>query len=300
MNTFERIIKYCAMAFAVVLSIGIFGGIAAALTGVASNGTVVLFGDSIDEELVSYTKEFQDVEELEIHNYSGHLTIQIGEGFSVDAKNVESDYVAEMHGNKLYVGDKDGSGLVFHFNLFSSSKEAEIIVTVPSEFAADKAELSNGSGRFDVQYLNTDVLTIDNGSGKFQANDVTASRASMDFGSGAAEIVNMKSDRTDIVGGSGALTMSGCNLNDLSSDMGSGRFTFDGEVTGDSKFYTGSGNVVININNDITEYELDCDAGSGGIWINGEKEDDYHNGGTDAVNSIEIEGGSGRVTVDFK
>ena len=301
MNTFEKIIKYCAMAFAVVLSISIFGGIAAALTGVATDGSIILFSDSVDEELISFTKEFEGVEELDIHNYSGHLTVQIGDTFSVAAKNVNSDYVAEMRGNKLYVGDEDGSNFMFNFSFLSSfSKEAEIVVTIPADFVAKKAEFSNGSGRFELQYLNTDTLTIENGSGKFSVNDVTSGRSIWDFGSGGAEFTNVKADRVTITSGSGAVTMEDCKFNDLNCDMGSGRFSFDGELTGDTELETGSGNVVFNINGDITDYELDCEAGSGGIWINGEKEDDYHNRNTDAINFIKIGGGSGRVNVDFK
>ncbi|MBE5960040.1 MAG: DUF4097 domain-containing protein [Lachnospiraceae bacterium] len=300
MNTFERIIKYCAMAFAVVLSIGIFGGIAAALTGVASNGTVVLFGESSDEDLVSFTKEFEGVEELDLHNYSGHMTVQIGEGFSVDAKNVRSDYVAEMHGNKLYVGNENDSNFIFNFEFFSSSKRSEVVVTVPASFVAEKAEFSNGSGEFDLQYLNTDVMTIENGSGRFNGNDMTAERTTMDLGSGAVEITNLTSGRTSITGGSGSLTMSSCSIEDLSGDMGSGRFTFDGELKGKNDLETGSGNVVLNIMGNIKDYGMDCDAGSGGIWINGEKEDDYRYSDSDALYYLEIDGGSGRVSVDFK
>ena len=83
-------------------------------------------------------------------------------------------------------------------------------------------------------------------------------------------------------------------------DSSSGRVKVsEGSINGSISINSGSGYVTVVANGDIEDYDIDTDAGSGGIWINGEKRNDYEKDNKGNEYNLVIDGGSGRVSVDL-
>lgn len=294
MNEVQKIIKYAAMAFAVVLTIGIFTGIAGIVLGVTGG-----ISTTESEELVSFSKEFDQVKRLEIDSDDVDVRIVNGDLFRVDATNVPEDFVAELEADgTLRVGYDSNRWDIISFHLWDSS-DYEVILTVPSDFVAERADIDNGSGKVEIEDLRTEVLTLSCGSGSIDGSRISADKVIINGGSGSInfEDVDMKNVDADL--GSGSFTIQDGTIDGLELDGGSGAVSISGLLIGENEFDIGSGSVSLNIENSKEEYDISCEAGSGGIWIDGNKENDFRLRNKDANNSIEVDGGSGRVSIEF-
>jgi len=101
--------------------------------------------------------------------------------------------------------------------------------------------------------------------------------------------------------GSGSISFDMVNVGDLKLDTGSGRVEFmNGKIDGDIELDSTSGGVSIQADADLNDYNVDCDTGSGGVWVNGVKVADGYKVKTDtAHHTLDIDGGSGRVSVEL-
>lgn len=297
MKPAQKVIKYCSMAFAILLMVGILTGITAAVSGISMgiswNGNV---------KYIDFTKEFNNVTNMDLSNYSGEMYVQRSDvdQFVIKASNVPDTVIAEMNGDTLVVDDKEHS--VFNFHFFwdeDSDIKSEITVYVPRDFKGDKIELSNGSGRLEINDMEADVLDIAGSSGSIIMNDLKANELNISSGSGHIEADRVMAQCGDWNGGSGSIRVTSSNLNDFEFKIGSGSLTFDGALTGDSEIKGGSGSATIDLADTIQTYEVDLDEGSGSIYLNGEK---YRNGDIEndnAANKLSIDGGSGKISIDF-
>ena len=87
MTSAQRIIKYCALAFAVFLSVSIIGGIISmfvCLTGIFG-------GDDATGEMQSYTVN-ENIENLDIDISAATLEIKNGKDFSVESNHNSVSY----------------------------------------------------------------------------------------------------------------------------------------------------------------------------------------------------------------
>lgn len=300
MNSAQKVIKYFAMAFAIFLTIGIFTGIFGIITGIS---TGIKINDR-NTNLVSYSKEFYDVKSLEVECANYSVTIESGDRFFVETENVSENYKVKMTNNgTLVIGFENGSDWIF--NLFSfidmNDQKAKVIVTVPKEFIANKINIDGGSGVLSINGLHSKTLRLDLGSGKTKATNLVADDVYIDGGSGEMMFETLDFSEVNIDSGSGSLTMQEATLNDLNLDAHSGSININGYLLGDNKIDGGSGNITLAIQDTIDNYNLGGDAGSGGIWVEGEKVvDEFTRNNITANHSIIIDGGSGRIALDFQ
>lgn len=268
MTSIQKVIKYCATAFAVFLTVSIIGGIlgAAGLFG-------GVFGEGgVSEETETYTVS-QNTTGLKVDINAADLTITKGESFFVES-NLEKLTVEEKDGT-LTVAEKSKIGWGQNYN------NAVLILHIPGDFVFEKAEITTGAGRLTVDSLSADDLHLELGAGEVKIGELNASR------------------RAEIDGGAGAVTISGGTLYDLDLDMGVGKLDLTAAILGNSELDYGVGEADLTLIGSKDDYRLTFDKGLGRAVVDGQEMSDGSTYGS-GENRIDIDGGVGAVDVDFR
>ena len=276
MNTFQRVIKYVAIAFAVFLVVGILSGIIAVVSNVVS----VVSGEEV--KTIDYSEDFSGIEKLNIYHKVGKLNIRPGNGFRVEASNVSDRFRAEAVNGTLIIDEPEYFIRRFLWFSFGTTQNKSVItVYVPEDFHAKRIEIDSGAGNIKLDNLSTDYLKVNAGIGDIQGNKLTAMRVDADGGVGNMKLLDV-------------------NFTDVEFECGVGSIQVEGMIFGKSEFDCGVGSVKININGDRDDYALKVNSGLGTVKVNGNKvsgdfQDDYR-----ADNTISIDGGIGEVDISFR
>lgn len=283
MSSFQKTIKYIAIAFAVFLAVAIISGIGNAVFAIVSAITGGLDSGSRGNDTTDFQQNFTEVRSLDIENSTGKLIIKSGETFRVEAENVSTDFTAKMKSNgTLYVSDenKNFEFLWFHINGFNSPN-SKITVYLPDNFVADEAKISTGAGTVSVEGLHADYLYISAGAGNISGSNITAEEAKIE-------------------GGVGTISLDGVNMSDGDFDCGVGELNIEGILAGKTKIDCGVGDVDLDLQGYLEDYELEIDSGIGTVRLNGEKISGEYKSSNNAPNSINVDGGVGDVKINIQ
>lgn len=296
MNIGHKLIKVAAMIFAVDLFIVIASGI----TTVFVMGTEV-FDNAGSNNKINFTKEFEDIKSIKVE--SGDISVTIlptdKEQIMVKAEHVSKNVKARQIGDELvidncfYIGD--------WFNWFNDrNKMSSITIFLPKDITLLEADIESGSGELDVRDMSVDNFMLDGGSGDITLSGISATEYEIDLGSGDCVVKESKLEDGELDSGSGKVYFKDCTIADTEFSTGSGSIEFDGKLLGENTFDGGSGALNVKLHNPITDYNIDIDLGSGNGYINGKRiDDEYCEDHADCQNEIIIDGGSGRVDLDF-
>lgn len=266
MTTAQRIIKYCAIAFALFLAISIIGGIVSAVAGISG----IDWEDDVVGEMQTYPVNGA-VERLEIDLGGAQITIKEGDAFSVasDHKHLK----IENEDGLLRIGE-ESHGVSFH----SAAPHMEL--TIPADFTFDRAEISAGAGTMKIDALAAEKLSLDLGAGEVKIDRLVAS--------GGAKIN----------GGAGELDIGGGELANLDLNLGVGEVNLESRLTGDCDIDHGVGELNLTLLGTAEDYRVTLDKGVGEATLDGEKMRDGETYGSGA-NTIRIDGGVGELKVAF-
>lgn len=266
MTTFQKVIKYLALAFAIFLSVSIIGGVLS-MFGLFGG---FFTGDAVTEDVKTYTV-VSDINNLEIKINAADLTIKQGDVFSVES-NLEH----------LTVEDNNGALIIKETKKFSHTYNGAVLTLyIPADTVFGKAELATGAGRLTIDNLSADTLKFELGAGEVIIDKLTATLDA------------------DIDGGAGKITISNGALHNLDLDMGVGQLNLTSALTGESEFDLGVGASNITVIGNRDGYKLDIEKGLGSITIDGENISNIKGYGR-GQNSIDINGGIGAINVKFK
>ena len=266
MTSFQKIVKYCAMAFAAFLTVSIIGGICGAL-GMAS----LFFGGDATGETRTYTVS-GEVEDLDVEISAAAFKVVTGDSFSVES-NHNHLTVKEENGTLCISEEKVAFGF--------SSKGVTVVLTVPEGFVFDDVSLAAGAGKVEIAALAADTLTLD-------------------LGAGATEIDSLHvQTRSKINSGTGKLTIKDGELRDLSMDIGVGKLELTGKLTGRCTVNYGIGGAELTLLGEKDDYRIELDKGVGGATLDGDSVSGDSVYG-DGENRIEIDGGIGSIEIRFE
>jgi hypothetical protein len=274
MNTFQRVMKYIAIAFAIFLTIVILGGIVSVVSGLAS----FIFGGEV--KTIDYSKEFNNVEMLNIKHKAGKLSVRPGDGFKVEASNVSDDFRAEVINGTLFIEEPDFMRRFLWFNFGTSRERSVITVYVPEDFVAKRIDIDSGAGDVSLEDLSADYLKINAGVGKLYGKRLTAMRVDAD-------------------GGVGDIRLTDVNFTDVDFDCGVGSIELSGMIFGRSELECGVGSVDVKVNGAREDYALKVSSGLGTVRVNGDKVSGDYRDNYKSDNTISIEGGIGEVSITF-
>lgn len=269
MTSWQRAIKYAAIAFAIFLAVSIIAGIVGALAGLD-----LLFGgqnDSTAGEVKTYEIS-GGIDQLDIDIGAADFQIKYGDEFRVES-NLNGLKVQEKNG-RLTISENDHFGLTYH-------SEVKLTLYIPEGTVFDKADITTGAGLVTIGELAADTLKLELGAGRVDIESLIALRD------------------CEIHGGAGEITIRGGALSDLDLEMGVGELNLTSELTGECDLDCGIGAVSIVLLGSEEDYRVEIDKGLGEAVINGQQ----------AVNSqvygsgraeIDVDGGVGRIEISFR
>jgi hypothetical protein len=273
MNTTQKVIRYCALALALVIVVSIISA-ALSLFGIISG----IFGNGDGHVTENFTEldidNTESIRSLKIEMDATNLEIVEGDGFKVETnnKNVKSS----VNNGVLKVYERIRGRVKIN-----TTVKAGVTLTVPKGFEFDKITVSSGAGKIYIEKLSAKELSFDLGAGKVTVDEISVS------------------DSATIEGGAGDFDVNSGSIKDLDFDIGVGNTEVTLTLSGDCELNMGIGNLELTLAGDKDGYTIDVNKGLGRVSIDGENMNDgdvYGNGNTD----IEIDGGIGNIEVNFK
>lgn len=285
------------------------------------NGDVVFlgihFGNSGDVKSGSETFSGSDITSLDLEGLSGQLTVEVwdGDAVSVVYENIPEDYEIYVDNGTLTI-EREG-GIFIWGTSFTETPKIQVQVPAGQLFknvivekgsgsarvtgiAAEYLKVDSGSGAVNVSGATVEELRIDSGSGSVVVESVMAEKTVVDSGSGAVRMKNSDLGETSVDTGSGLMNFEEVTTKNLVVDSGSGRVDYAGYLVGNCVFDTASGSVSLEIYGAEEDYNIRADLGSGGFYINGDKEKDTEIKHAGADNLLVFDAGSGKVSVNFR
>lgn len=241
MTLFQKIVKYCAMAFAFYLVILIVGGLLAGLGGLSFLSD--RFGDIAESDETKIYPLAQDISGIEIETGAADCEIVTGEKFQI-----------ESNSSRLDINDKNGR-LVITDGTRRSVVPVKIKLYIPSDARINGIELTAGAG-------------------KIYAESLVCSSLSLECGAGDVEIAEaVAAVKTEIEGGVGKITIGSGTLTNLDLDMGVGSLDLTGRLLGECDLELGIGDADITLVGSAEDYSINYDSygDSGKTAVNIEK-----------------------------
>lgn len=266
MTPVQKAIKYFAVALAVLLTVGILGGILGVL------GLLDLFtgGSAVDKSAETYTVS-SDIRCVEIDIGAAEFTVKQGDGLLIES-NIKKLKVEERGGvlriketEKLRVG---------------SYADAFVTLYIPAGTVFDEMNITAGAGSFTAERLAADTVDIELDAGEVSIGTLIAERGA------------------DIDCGAGEISISDGQLRDLDLDMGTGRLTLVSALSGECEIDGGVGEADITVIGSRSDYRLELEKGIGSISVDGEDVSGSAQLGS-GNNSIDISGGVGEISLRF-
>lgn len=265
MTTAQRIIKYCAIAFAIAIIAGIiqaFLGILGVFTSDSSIGEVRKEAFEI--------KEDQDISRLILKYKAGTVEIVTGD-FAYETNNEKLK--VNVAGDTIELLDKSNNS--FHFN----SNKSYLKIFIPEDLVFNTVDIEIGAAKVKIDKLYAKKIDYEVGAGATTIKDI---RATEEF---KAET------------GAGAFKIKNGVINNLTSEFGAGEVTINATLTGTNKLDCGIGSLNLKLLDSIENYTIKASKGLGEIKLNGDKLSDGKTVGN-GTNTVYLEGGVGSIKVD--
>lgn len=267
MTGFQKVIKYCAIAFALFLIISIISGIVGAV------GALVYWTKG-DADAVGSMHSYEvsnQVQNLDLEISAAELKIVSGDHFQVDSNH-----------NYLSVKEENGTLRISEKKVFTgvSGKGVQVVVTVPEGFVFDEASIETGAGKVSINTLSADELTMELGAGQT-----------------TIETLNILT-RGSLSTGAGEVIIRGGEMRNLTLDHGVGKLRLQGRLEGVCDVDFGIGEAELKLLGSAEDYKITLDKGLGTATLNGTPMVDDSVYGT-GPNRINLEGGIGSIRVRF-
>lgn len=269
MTKTQKIIKYCAIALAIFLIASIFSGIIGVVSSIFSAFRKT---DDIVGEMMFYgIFNENDIKNLDVSASAATLEIKNGEAFSVESNH---KYLkVEVKNGALIIEDD----VPFRLN---GAESALVVVTIPSGFTFERAEIETGAGSLNVEAL-------------------CAKKLRLELGAGESVFENLRvTNRAEIQTGVGKFSVLDGAVNDLEFDGGVGDVSLKLALTGECEWDCGIGNTEITLLGAKEIYSVSVEKGLGSATVDGKSVSNDESIGNGAV-SLDIDGGIGNITVAF-
>lgn len=276
MTSFQKVIKYCATAFAIFLIVAIIGGLSStllAITGISSfkNQLEDRKEDTYienEKELKSFDLSGEKIEKVEIDVLSANVVIETDDEFSVRYSGANFEF--EQKNNKLEIENDSNFGTV-----------GQLLIKVPEKMEFKKFTLSSGAGNVSIKNLVCYELDFDLGAGQTDVDSLTVKRCG------------------EIDTGVGELNITNGDMNNVEISLGLGKCEIKTAFKGENSVDTGLGQTNLVLLGAKEAYTLKCETGLGEFKVENERLTKNSTVGQ-GKNLIEVDGNIGKVNIDFQ
>lgn len=266
----QKVIKWFALALAVLLIVTIFSGIIGGLSFVG----MMVWGDEIswngNSEWVNTEFSGKEMTRLDVNVKATAVRIRTakeGEPVRIETNN---EYITSwVDGSTLNVVEKS-------HGFFGWGGTGDLVIYVREDTTFDSVEIEIGAGTLDVERLEARDLKLNLGAGKTAIDELFATR------------------RAEIDGGAGVVEIRGGELHDLVLDLGAGKAELRARVVGNGRVTAGVGKTELTLIGREGDYRLRIDKGIGSVTLDGRSLSDGESVGN-GTTLIEIDSGVGAV-----
>lgn len=279
MTSFQKIIKYGAIAFAIylcflIISMIIFG--ITALFGITTG--LEMFQSSKDNVsmITKWEKEYTNITTMDINLSVCKLEIKKGNTLKAEVSDVSEQFKCEAEGNKLKIEDEKS-----HRNIFNTiDYKPEVKIYIPETMEFEDITIRTGVNETDIEYLKADRIKLEMGVGKYQVNSLSAKYAKIEAGAGEANINH-------------------ANIEELKLNSGVGKLILTSRITKKADIASGVGKMELNLIGLPTDYKIKAETGLGNFVVNGQKIKNNQTLGNGEA-TIKVDGGVGETVVSFQ
>ena len=269
MTTVQKIIKFAAIALAILLIASIISGIVSVVASIFD----AFDDDSYDgahesNDVYEYEFDISEISKLDIEVEAADLTIVSGDSLSVTTD--KSRVRVNQSGSTLEIDESSNW----------SKDECNIKITLP-DGELEQVDISAGAGILSIEELRTKVLEIDLGAGESVFKAITVSES------------------TEINGGAGNIEIKDSALSSLDFDIGVGNVEISAYVTGSSDIDCGMGALEMTLFGTSDDYTIDVNKGIGDFRVDGNS---VSSGSTigNGENRLSVDSGIGDVSIEFE
>ena len=152
MTTFQKVVKYFAIALAACLIVGIVGGI-------YRIGSFFFNQNGVSDEIKSYSLS-QNITDIKVEIAAADFTVSSGTDFSVES-NLEY----------LTVEEKDGTLILTETEKYKNYNGAVLKLCIPKNTVLESADITTGAGKLTVESLAAKELHLVLGAGKSEITE---------------------------------------------------------------------------------------------------------------------------------
>ncbi len=267
MKTWQKVVKYAAMGFALLLTFGIFS------TALNVVGKLVGGNNVLDTMKTHEITQTETIDGIYIDIEAAELTVTTGETFSLESnlKNIK----VKNNKTQLFI-DEDSK----NFLSLNGKKTPKINLVLPDKIFGE--------------------IEIETGAGKVEIEKLSANHLSLEFGAGAVSIDYLQAlTSVELDNGAGETIIKDGILHNAQIEMGVGKLEVSAKLTGVNAIQGGVGEMHVCLVGLETEYQVFVKTGLGAAYIKGEKVKTETSYGTGS-NRLNIKGGIGAINVTFK
>lgn len=277
MSGAQRLIKYCAIAFAVFLMFMIGSGI---LMGVSALGFLIQDGrwywdsDESNMELIEGITDSQDVRVRALDVNVKATAVRIRTVQSTENVRVETDneYIdAWVADGELHIVERS-------HGFFGWGGTGRLIIYVREGTVFDEVKIEAGAGELSIDELATGKLNLNLGAGRVAIDRL------------------LVSERANIEGGAGSIEILEGDVTGLDMELGAGRMSAYLRLNGVNKIDSGVGKLELKLAGGENDYYMTLDKGIGSVTLNGLSLDDGETWGRGST-KLEIDSGVGAVEI---
>lgn len=268
MTTGQTVIKYGAIALAIILVGAIVCGVLLSVLGV-----IALLGKKDDVGEMKTYEVTEEIKSLEVSVSGAELKVVHGGKFFVES-NLGRLIVTQDDG-VLKISEKKHISFVEFYD-----GKPVLTICIPDGTEFEDFSLSIGAGTVDIDSVSAETVKLDLGAGKAEIGMLTAT------------------EKAEINGGDGKISVKDGRINFLEAATGAGAMDITGVLTGTNRISIGVGRLELTLRGGEDSYRFDIDKGIGRITVGDREMSDGKEYGS-GVTLVEIDGGVGSVTVAF-
>lgn len=292
MTTFQKIIKYGAIAFGVYLCVIIISAIIFTLTtifgitiGISQLGENWNRRDnstnsSSNEIIESQSYEYTDIKKLDIELSLCKFNIVVDNtltnNLKVEIRNDSNKIYSKQSGSELRIEDDTLTSMDF---FKSKNIVPEVIISIPNNYEFEIADIKVNINESNVEKLYGKNVKIETGGGRVIVKEVVANELNIEGGAGEIIVENSKAERLDF-------------------EAGVGNAEITTEVTNRADINSAVGRLELNLLGNKENYMIIPSVGIGAVTVDNEKAVSKNVIGS-GNQRISIDAGVGEVVVNF-
>lgn len=279
MSSFQKVIKYLAIAFGIFLTVNIIGAIVMGITlvsGILIKSSLVEEENltSKNNEVIQVIDSYENIKNLDIDISIYNLDIKEGSNFKIEVSKNLDKISYKKEGDTLVIKDKINNDIWVRETL------GTITLYIPKDFTLNEVNIKTGISKSEIESLHSEVLNLELGVGNTQIDNITAKKANITGGVGKVDIDNFE-------------------FEELKLKTGVGKFDLEGRILTKGDINCGVGKVDLELFDVKEDYSIKTNIGIGKIKLNnkGCSNDTTYGEGKIKLN---INGGIGAVDITTK